>query len=143
MVPNFEPKIDKNYCSTPIVDTFLIGRLPIPQKIVLASFCPLRFCEFQIFGGHFLTPTKESEQPRMAKMGLFALAFTSTGRYLSSVTLPVYLLHPNLNIGSDSVDHPEFTPGDFPPTEQPMQKLKSRISRRFSISVLFQKIFKS
>ena len=27
-------------------------------------------------------------------MGLFALAFTSTGRYLSSVTLPVYLLHP-------------------------------------------------
>ena len=83
--------------------------LPIPQKIALASFYPLHkkswrsqslnelynhFCEFQIFGGHFLTPTKESEWPRMAKMGLFALAFTSTGRYLSSVTLPVYLLHP-------------------------------------------------
>ena len=31
----------------------------------------------------------------MAKMDLFALAFTSTGRYLSSVTLPVCLLHPN------------------------------------------------
>ena len=83
--------------------------LSIPQKIALASFYPLHkksrrsqslnelynhFCEFQIFGGHFLTPTKESEWPRMAKMGLFALAFTSTGRYLSSVTLPVYLLHP-------------------------------------------------
>ena len=83
--------------------------LSIPQKIALASFYPLhkksrrsqslnelynRFCEFQIFGGHFLTPTKESEWPRMVKMDLFASAFTSTGRYLSSVTLPVYLLHP-------------------------------------------------
>ena len=33
----------------------------------------------------------------MAKMGPFALAFTSTGRYLKSVTLPVYLLHPTRN----------------------------------------------
>ena len=87
--------------------------LSIPQKIALASFYPLhkksrrsqslnelynRFCEFQIFGGHFLTPTKESEWPKMAKMDLFALAFTSTGRYLSSVTLPVYLLHPICHI---------------------------------------------
>ena len=40
--------------------------------------------------------SSESELPRMVKMDLFASAFTSTGRYLSSVTLPVYLLHPIL-----------------------------------------------
>ena len=85
--------------------------LPIPQKIALASFYPLHkksrrsqslnevynhFCEFKIFGGHFLTPTKVSEWPWITKRGLFALTFTSTGRYLSSLTLPVYLLHPIL-----------------------------------------------
>jgi len=48
-------------------------------------------------------PTKESEWPRMAKMGPFALAFTSTGQYLKSVTLPVYLLHPRYHREKDPV----------------------------------------
>ena len=85
--------------------------IAIPQKIALASFYPLQlksrrsqslkelsnqFCEIQNFEIHFITPTKESERPRVAKMGLFAYTFTSIGQNWSTVKLPVYLPHPTL-----------------------------------------------